>query len=306
MGPKCFVIMPFSKTTEEHDEKYWTVFFGILKRIMERYGYSCSRSETGPYRLFSNIVKELESSDIVIAVLTDLNANVWYELGIRHAFKTGTIMLMQKGTKVPFDVHDFGIVFYEDALGLEQQLEEALKDYLDKLNEESMDSPVLSIMNNREYNQLGKKLDEMQKLIWQLVGAKIVDADIFREGNNKIKIKNVLWVDDFPENNRAVMSLFEGKGVRFDLALTTEEGLKLYSRGKYSLIITDMSRGDRADAGLELLKGLRERYCQIPVVVYTTHKSIEEYGKEASRYGAYIVTRKVGEVISVISEMTGG
>lgn len=162
--------MPFSKTTEEHSEEYWTAFFEMLKRIMERYGYSCSRSETGPYKLLSNIVRNLESSDIVIAVSTDLNANVWYELGIRHTLKNGTIMLMQKDAKVPFDVHDFGIVFYEDILGLEQKLEKALKHYLDKLDEESMDSPVISVLNSREYNQLGKKLDEMQELIWKLVG----------------------------------------------------------------------------------------------------------------------------------------
>ena len=24
---KCFVVMPFSKTTEDHDEKYWENFF---------------------------------------------------------------------------------------------------------------------------------------------------------------------------------------------------------------------------------------------------------------------------------------
>lgn len=75
-------------------------------------------------------------------------------------------------------------------------------------------------------------------------------ADSFRKSSNGPKIKNVLWVDDFLENNRAVMSLFEGNGVHFDLALTTEAGLKLYGSGKYSLIITDMGRGEKADAGI--------------------------------------------------------
>lgn len=32
---KCFVIMPFSKTTEEHDEAYWTEFFDTIQKIME-------------------------------------------------------------------------------------------------------------------------------------------------------------------------------------------------------------------------------------------------------------------------------
>ncbi|MGN0404099.1 MAG: response regulator [Bariatricus sp.] len=300
---KCFVIMPFSKTTEKHDEEYWTTFFEILRRIMEGYGYSCSRSETGPYKLFSNIVRNLETSDIVIAVLTDLNANVWYELGIRHTLKTGTIMLMQEGSRVPFDVHDFGMVFYKDNLGLEQRLKKAIKDYLDKLEGENMDSPVISTLNSREYNQLEKKLEEMQGLIWRLVGKMPMDASVSRSSGRANR--KVLWVDDFPENNRAVLNLFEDKGIHFDLALTTEQGLEFCDSREYGLAITDMGRGDRPDAGIEFLKGIKERRCQMPVVVYTTCKAIQKYGETARRYGAHTVTNKVGDVISVISEMTG-
>ena len=79
---------------------------------MESNGYSCTRSEVGPYKLFSNIVVNIEKSDVVVAILTDFNSNVWYELGIRHTLKTGTIMLLQDNqspppclSKAPPDAH---------------------------------------------------------------------------------------------------------------------------------------------------------------------------------------------------------
>lgn len=89
---------------------------------MKENGYSCTRTEVGPYKLFSNIVKNIESSHVVIAILTDFNSNVWYELGTRHTLRTGTIMLLQEEQKVPFDISDFGIIFYKDSIGLGQRI----------------------------------------------------------------------------------------------------------------------------------------------------------------------------------------
>lgn len=168
MNGKCFVIMPFSKTVEKHDEEYWTIFFNIIKNIMEENGYSCTRSEVGPYKLFSNIIKNIENSDVVIAVLTDFNSNVWYELGIRHTLRTGTIMLLQEGQKVPFDISDFGIIFYKDSIGLEQTIKRSIEDYLNKLDDAVCDSPVISALNSRACNNIEKELGEMRQLIWRL------------------------------------------------------------------------------------------------------------------------------------------
>lgn len=209
MKKKCFVIMPFSQTVGEHDEEYWTVFFETIKRIMEENGYCCTRSEVGPYKLFANIVKYIENSDVVIAILTDLNANVWYELGIRHTLKIGTIMLMQEGQKVPFDISDFGIIFYKDSIGLEQRLRKSLKEYLDKLDAKTSDSPVISALNNRIYNNLEKKLEEMQQLIWRLIDEIPRDKSFTAKG--EIRKNKILWVDDNPINNESVISLFEDK-----------------------------------------------------------------------------------------------
>jgi hypothetical protein len=58
------------------------------------------------------IVNELYYSHIVLAVLTDYNPNVLYELGTRHSLKRGTIMMLQKGQKIPFDIAQYGVIYY--------------------------------------------------------------------------------------------------------------------------------------------------------------------------------------------------
>lgn len=264
---------------------------------MEENGYSCIRSEVGPYKLFSNIVKNIENSDIVIAVLTDFNSNVWYELGIRHTLKTGTIMLLQDGQKVPFDISDFGIIFYKDSIALEQ----SIKEYLDKLDDSVCDSPVISALNSRVYSNVEKKLGEMQQLIWQLIDE--VPRDNNTVGKAKFKRNRILWVDDYPINNESVVNLFGDKDIQFDIALTTKQGLELYKRELYDLIITDMGKGNESDAGLSLLKELRLLHCQIPIIVYASRRAINRYEDEALRLGAYKVTNGIGNIISIISDI---
>src|SRR5690606_24420788 len=47
----------------------------------------------------------LEFSRLVLADITSLNANVFYELGIRHTLReSGTIIVRQPGVTLPFDI----------------------------------------------------------------------------------------------------------------------------------------------------------------------------------------------------------
>lgn len=298
---KCFVIMPFSKTTEEHDEAYWTEFFDTIKRIMEEKNYYTTRSEVGPYKLFSNIVENIESSDIVIAILTDFNVNVWYELGIRHTLKSGTIMLLQEGQKVPFDISDFGIIFYKDSIGLEGFVRKEVERYLAKSTDNTCDSPVLYSLNNGVNGSVQKKLEEMQQLIWRLIDEIPKEAGLRKD--NKNRKNRILWVDDYPSNNETIIKLFEDRGIQFDIAITTRQGIELFKRELYDLVITDMGRGNESDAGVSLIKELRQLHCQIPIVVFASSRAIKRYGSEALRLGASEVTSGVGNIISIISNI---
>ena len=59
------------------------------------------------------IVDRVYDADLVVADLTDLNPNVFYELAVRHAFHKPVITIAQAGTKIPFDVAHQRMITYD-------------------------------------------------------------------------------------------------------------------------------------------------------------------------------------------------
>ena len=165
MVRRCFVIMPFSKTTEEHTEKYWSnFFFKFIKPSVESIEYSCRRSQAQPSNVMKDILTELINADLVIAVLTDFNANVWYELGISHCRRRGTIMIIEEGQKLPFDISQYGVLMYQDTVEGAAGFTKNLQVFIERLeNLQSVDNPVaefLGPITQYDYLILKEKLKE--------------------------------------------------------------------------------------------------------------------------------------------------
>jgi hypothetical protein len=69
-----------------------------------------------PGSITRDIVEGIVNADIVIADLTNRNANVFYELGIAHAAGNKTIMVAQKMEDVPFDIANYRVILYEQSI----------------------------------------------------------------------------------------------------------------------------------------------------------------------------------------------
>ncbi|MEO1405777.1 MAG: hypothetical protein AAFV54_04720 [Pseudomonadota bacterium] len=53
------------------------------------------------------------ASDLIIAVLTESNPNVYYELAIAQSAAKPVILLLEKGYEAPFDIKDQRIIYYD-------------------------------------------------------------------------------------------------------------------------------------------------------------------------------------------------
>lgn len=152
---KIFVIMPFSETSDDHSEQYWDKFYNRVYNLIRQKHYErikkwfntldieIYRAETPQGNMVKKILKDLKGSYIVIAILTDKNPNVFYELGIRHAQSIRTIMLCQKSQKIPFDLKNYGVGLYSDKRNRYKDIEKQLLKRLKEISEnpEESDNP---------------------------------------------------------------------------------------------------------------------------------------------------------------------
>ncbi|MGO4543827.1 hypothetical protein AB4Z29_03450 [Paenibacillus sp. 2TAB23] len=109
------------------------------------------------------IITKVLEADLAIANLTGLNANVMYELAIRHAARKPVIVICENDTRLPFDIIDERTIFYtNDMLGVVQLKNEIGKMIPAALNDDKPDNPIYrTIEGNIIKNITG--IDDVQK-----------------------------------------------------------------------------------------------------------------------------------------------
>lgn len=172
MTKKCFVIMPIGDQTyyglngEEYDlkenelqEKYEDLIKDSIEKANSNYKVKRADDIYGPGSITEDIFKRLMKFDYVIADITYPNPNVFYELGIRHAYRTGTILLKDKkiNIPVPFDIRQYRYTEYTDTSTGRKKLIEAFKKHfaaLEKKPNES-DNHFLKLAEPKRNKPLG-------------------------------------------------------------------------------------------------------------------------------------------------------
>ena len=147
----CFVIMPFSATKTCTKEKWTEIFKNLHKAAItgSRFGYNCERSEIRTGAFIKDILMQLNQADVVLADLTDMNPNVFYELGVRHTLRNRTILVAQTIDDVPSDLKQYGIITYnttpEGVTEYKKKISKTLKDI--RNNPDRPDNPVSDFLN---------------------------------------------------------------------------------------------------------------------------------------------------------------
>jgi len=78
----------------------------------------------------------------------------------------------------------------------------------------------------------------------------------------------MLWVDDNPENNLNEWRMFSQLNVQIELAKDTKQALEMLQKKKFDVILSDMARNNKQDAGIRFLKEFRKTDKSTPVIFY--------------------------------------
>jgi tetratricopeptide (TPR) repeat protein len=107
--PHAFVVMPFGKKKGGDGSLYDfnAIYKTLIMPALEEAGFEPFRAdeETASGDILTDMFQELLLADLCICDLSIDNANVYYELGIRHAFRKRGVVHIQAGRAyMPFDI----------------------------------------------------------------------------------------------------------------------------------------------------------------------------------------------------------
>ncbi len=120
----CFVIMAIGEqvhdggtiTVEELRQKYNDLIKEALLKARPNLEVVRADEVALPGTITTDIVTRLMHSTFVVADITYPNPNVFYELGLRHACRTGTFIIRDKqGPAAPFDVAHLRHIEYDNS-----------------------------------------------------------------------------------------------------------------------------------------------------------------------------------------------
>ena len=118
MRPLCFVLMPFGVKPSGAGGSidFDAVYKEIIGPAIEMAGLDALRADeeqTGGI-IHKPMYERLILCEFAVADLTTANANVFYELGLRHAVRRqSTVMMFAEGGRLPFDVNGLRALPYK-------------------------------------------------------------------------------------------------------------------------------------------------------------------------------------------------
>lgn len=244
---KIFVIMSFDSEFED--------LYSFIKEVIDKSDldaeFELFRADDllNQQNILKDIVVSIHESDLIIAELTGLNPNVFYELGLAHAFRKNVVLLTQAIDELPFDLRSYRVINYSTHFQRIKELEEKLIEILNKV-----------IDGNISF------------------GNPVTDWLGFEENNKIIEIEEDTDVKAVTEINEEILEKIEEKGFLDFLADMND------SMNKLTEIIEEFSEQTE-----NMTKDIKEKSDQISKALESPSQGTASYVRKLARKSANIL-----------------
>lgn len=189
---KCFIICPISNEGSETRKRSDDLLNYIITPACENSGYKPERVDQVYHtdKIDSKIVEYLKNSELVIADVTEENANAFFELGYRMATGRPVIQIAEYGTKLPFDVMTTNTIFYSTTdLAKAEEAKQKLNATIKQISEQE---EVLFKMSNIQDESNSNALSvEIMAILFQLQSS-VTDIKETLKNNNSETITSIV------------------------------------------------------------------------------------------------------------------
>ncbi len=156
--PLCFVLMPFGEKTDASGMKinFDAIYDELIHPAIEQVGLEPIRAdeEKAGGMIHKPMFERLILCEYAVADLTTANANVFYELGVRHAVRSyKTVLIFNDKMQLPFDLNMLRALPYKldnsGRLANKNKDFENLKKKLEQIKDETyIDSPLFQLFKD--------------------------------------------------------------------------------------------------------------------------------------------------------------
>ncbi|MGL5825360.1 MAG: hypothetical protein ACRCYU_11170 [Nocardioides sp.] len=110
-----FFISPIGEERSPEREHADMVRKYLVEKALDSRDYTVERADddTNPGNITPRIIAAIQNADLVLADLTGLNPNVFYELAAAHGYGKPVVLIFKKGERIPFDLKDVRVVRYD-------------------------------------------------------------------------------------------------------------------------------------------------------------------------------------------------
>ena len=210
---KVGIVRPISGIDEKHTYQHWEEVQESIKEGLtddDKYKFDIQLvSDSSNSDLIQNtIIKNLSESDVIIADLSCHNPNVFFEIGVRMAFRKPCILILEDGGKSPFDLSSIRYLKYPQTLHcfklrqFQKELLEAVKSsYVEYKKNESVgysglftEVKIRNVALKEEeitsIDSLNNKINELASLVKDIKKPTINDALYYVNLLNSANLNN--------------------------------------------------------------------------------------------------------------------
>jgi predicted transcriptional regulator YheO len=131
---RCFVLSPIGERGSPTRKRSDRVLNQIIRPAVKECGYAVFRADEidQPGLITSQVVTHIIEDALIVADLTERNANVFYELGICHSLGKPLVQLIARGEPLPFDIAGMRTisVYHQRPAGREQAKQAIIRQIL--------------------------------------------------------------------------------------------------------------------------------------------------------------------------------
>lgn len=146
LSGECFFIAPIGSEGSEERKRSDGILKYIVDRAASEIGLKAVRADqiSDPGQINLQIVDHVLRARAAVADVTGLNANVFYEMAIRHTARLPLVIIADAECKLPFDIAQMRTIFFDhtDLASADQCRASIVSHLRQALDQGIVDSPI--------------------------------------------------------------------------------------------------------------------------------------------------------------------